>query len=162
LVCKGRFAANECLYQRAVSEGEGDNHMPSNPETVSYVLSSIASVGQILQSWYNLTVKGGSSPSAEELSNIEKRINEEIAAKRQRGDFSEPYLANMMSDEMIEVLTRQMERILADVKRAQTDPTLNPSEKAKILIMGQKEYCWNLHSVRNFYEGKEFARASPS
>jgi hypothetical protein len=128
--------------------------MPVDIVALSYVLSSVASVGRILESVFNLTEKKGASPSPEEFNDIEKHVHDEVAAETNKGSFQQPYLANMMSDDMIEVIKDEMEQIAEQVRKAHRDRSLPDLEKQKILTSSRREYCWNLDQLKYYHEGQ--------
>ena len=119
---------------------------------VSYLLSSVASVGQIIESAMSLlrTKKF----TFADFEAIEARANEETARIRESGGYSIPAIANSpMTSQVVEQIHNEMRKIVGKMKAAMADPRYSASEKLDIVKIEQKEYCGHLAIIKQFNGG---------
>ena len=127
--------------------------MPVDVASVSYVLSSMASVGKILEAVISLSKKG-LSPTSSEFHEIELQAKTVINKRLENGAYANTRLASSMSGQVIATLRSEMDRIMKRITDAISDPRLSASDKMTVATREQEEYCKNLQIVKQFNGGK--------
>jgi len=120
--------------------------MPVDAATVSYVLSSFASVGRILESTLSL-LRSGKKITEGEFDALAVRTSEQIN-KNQNNALGATHLHAAMTKEIVQDLEGKLFKIMDKMRKIVTDPTLTPAQQVKDLASAQKEYCAQLKMIR--------------
>jgi hypothetical protein len=111
---------------------------------MSYVLSSVASVGRIIETALGLS--RAATPA--EFRKIETAERAKVA--QQVGAFRDAHIASQMTQQTVETLRKEMERIARETGQAARDQTLSRAGRTRLLKDLQKEYCWHLREIKRF------------
>lgn len=123
--------------------------MSVNPAEVSYVLSSMASVGPIFESLRAFRKKG-KAPTLTEYEEIESEAREEVAARARAGGYADAGLAKGLSSEVLGAIRIAAENIVDKMKAAASDPRPTADEKFQVMDREQSEYCKHLKLMKRF------------
>jgi hypothetical protein len=125
-----------------------------DPATVSYILSSVASVGKIFESVFKLR-ESGIIPNAAQYEAIEREANSQPSKTVSVAD--QIVMRATVSDELIEVLGEEIQKIKGRMKDIYTNTGsgsgLTSIEKQKETDACRREFCWNLQQIRRHNGG---------
>jgi len=116
----------------------------------SYLLSSLSSVGKILESIFKLR-EYKITPTPEQFDEIER------AASANAEPVSVPdkiLLASTATEEIIDVLTGQIDKIKEQIKDTYRSRGMTEVNKNAQLDVSRRDFCWTLHQIAQHNSGK--------
>jgi hypothetical protein len=124
--------------------------MPVDPITISYVLSSVASVGKILETALSLS-------KSDRLTELEYDKIQQRAEESAKNSLAAGKLAmrnpSQVASGIVDAIREKMGEIEKNIKQAITDPDFTTEERSRSLTSSTKEYCQNLKYIKNFNGG---------
>jgi hypothetical protein len=118
--------------------------------SVSYLLSSIASAGKIIE--FAMGLKGR-RPSSAEIKNLQRQADEEAKKRFQSATPWIMAMSDKMSDQIVEAIRNRMELEKAKIIKAITDPQLSTYDIEKRLSDARRDFCWAIHQVKHHNGG---------
>jgi hypothetical protein len=115
------------------------------------LLSTAVGIGNILQGLFTLK-KASVDPTPDQYELIERRAEEVGAAMSER--VASQIVASSLSEEIVDVLLGEMEKIKKQIKGVYSDPGMSSTEKQRASDFCLRDYCATLHNMKKHLAGK--------